>query len=227
MILERDAIFIADAHYPHHNSRLINLLQKIQNGKIETKQLFLMGDIFDLLFGRGKYVYKYNKEAIEYINQLSSSISIIYLEGNHDFNLKSIFPNIKIIPRDKQPLFIYDTKGNLYGLSHGDKFETSMLYTIYSAIIRNSLTISLLLPMERIISKYKLKTLSNKNICGKIKEFENIVDKILLRYPQNATVIEGHYHQGKIIDRYISLPSLACENRYTIFRDGEFIFKDI
>ena len=227
MILEDRAIFIADAHYPHHNSRLIKLFKKIRNSEIETKQLFLMGDIFDLLFGRGKYVYDYNKEAIEYINLLSSSISIIYLEGNHDFNLKNIFPNIQTIPRNKQPLFIYDIKDNLYALSHGDKFETSMLYNIYSAIIRNSLTISLLLPFEKIISKNTLNTLSNKKICKSIKGFNNIINRILINYPKNATVIEGHYHQGVIIDRYISLPSLACENRYTIFQEGEFIFKDI
>ncbi len=227
MILEDDAIFIADAHYPHHNSRLINLLQKIQNGEIETKQLFLMGDIFDLLFGKGRYIYNYNKEAIEYINLLSKSISIIYLEGNHDFNLKNIFPNIEVIPRDKQPFYIYNIKGDLYALSHGDKFETDLLYNIYTAIIRSPIIIYLLLPFERIISKIKLDTLSNKKICGKIKEFKKIVYNILLRYPENATVIEGHYHQGVQIKRYIALPSLACSDMYTLYKNGEFLFQNI
>ncbi len=227
LIIENKALFIADAHYPHHNSILLKLLQKIKSGEIETKQLFLMGDIFDLLFGGGEYVYDYNKEAIEYINCLSDKISIIYLEGNHDFYLKKIFPKIKVIPRDKQPLCINDVSGRLFCFSHGDKYETGILYDIYSAIIRNPLTISILKVFEKRISKKMLYSLSKKDICKKIRNFDDIIKKILKHYPENAIVIEGHFHQGIKKERYISLPSLACDNLYTLYLDGEFIFHKI
>ena len=227
MILEDGAVFIADAHYPHHNSVLLKLLKNIEDGEIETKQLFLMGDIFDLLFRDGRYVYEYNREAVEYINRISERVSVIYLEGNHDFCLKKIFPKTEVIPRDKQPLCIYDRDDNLYCLSHGDRYETGILYNIYSAVIRSPITISLLSPLEKTISKKTLHKLSKKHICGKIANFEVIAKKILSNYPVNATVIEGHYHQGTKAGRYISLPSLACENRYARYINGNIVFYNL
>ncbi len=35
-------------------------------------------------------------------------------------------------------------------------------------------------------------------------------------------VIEGHYHQGVIIDKYVSLPSLACSGKVGVF-NGESV----
>ncbi len=227
MILEDGAVFIADAHYPHHNSLLLKLLKKIEKSEIETKQLFLMGDIFDLLFYGGRYVYEYNREAIEYINHISERISVIYLEGNHDFYLKKIFPKTEVVPRDKQPLCIFDRDDKLYCLSHGDRYETGILYNIYSILIRNPVILSLLSPFEKKISEKTLHKLSGKQICGKIANFEEMAKKILGRYPNSAAVIEGHYHQGIRTGRYISLPSLACDNRYAQYINGNIVFYNL
>jgi len=54
--IKENAIFIADSHYPHHGDDFLTLLKKLDNKEIETQQLFLMGDNFDLLFGT---IYKH------------------------------------------------------------------------------------------------------------------------------------------------------------------------
>jgi UDP-2,3-diacylglucosamine hydrolase len=40
-------------------------------------------------------------------------------------------------------------------------------------------------------------------------------------------VIEGHFHQAKVIDKYISLPSLACQEQVAVMRDGKIEFIEL
>ena len=37
-------------------------------------------------------------------------------------------------------------------------------------------------------------------------------------------VIEGHFHQAKVIDKYISLPSLVCQEQVAMVKDGKLVF---
>ena len=90
--IQENAIFIADSHYPHHGDDFLKLLQRLDNKEIETSQLFLMGDNFDLLFGYNDYIQTYAKEAITLLQTLSEQIEIHYFEGNHDFCLDNILP---------------------------------------------------------------------------------------------------------------------------------------
>ncbi len=198
--IQEGAIFISDVHYPHHNIDIINILDIIN-----TPQLFLMGDIFDMLFDT-PYLIEYNRVLINKINQLSNSIDIYYFEGNHDFNLSYIFPNIKIFPISHQPQkFILNN--SCVTLAHGDKYDMGILYNIYTKIVRTHF-INKLIPKWLI--KKKLNHLQTKNICHKRDDFRDRVSKILNFY-NNTLIIEAHYHQGVIIDNYISLPSLVCQ----------------
>ena len=59
--IKEQALFIADSHYPHHGDAFLDLLKKLERGEIETPQLFLMGDNFDLLFGHNDYIQTFSK----------------------------------------------------------------------------------------------------------------------------------------------------------------------
>ena len=226
MLLKDGAIFIADVHYPYHSREFVTLLESIKSGKIKTPQIFLLGDIFDLLFN-GKFIYSYNRELIDLINHLSKKVSIIYLEGNHDFNLSSIFLDVKVVPRYRQPYIIKDKHNNKFCLSHGDRFDTTTIYNIYTFIIRNPIFIKLLSPFERFISSKILKRLSKKYICKEFKQFEDKVSKIIAYYPNDCYIIEGHFHQNYKDSRYIALPSFACSKRVGVYRDGDINIVDI
>ncbi len=220
--IEEGAIFIADVHYPDHGDEFLEILKEIDKNNLVTKQLFLMGDIFNLLFGYSQYIKSFVQDAIDLLQKLSTKIDIYYIEGNHDFCLKNIFPNIKIYTIEEQPVKFRLNNQDVY-LSHGDRYNTSLLYTIYTKLLRNRVTITLLLPFEKTIIDHRVKKLREKNICSKIKNFKTIIERIIEKYPQNTLIVEGHFHQNIIFKNYISLPSLACQKKIAIVKSGRFL----
>jgi len=221
--IKEGAIFVADAHYPHHGEEFLTLLQKLSTREIETFQLFLMGDNFDLLFGYNDYIQTYSKEVISLLQELSTKIEIHYFEGNHDFLLQDIFPNIRVYPRQQQPqLFLLDQKK--VALSHGDIYALPLSYHIFSFLIRSKLLIRVLKPFSKFLINDRMKKLSQKMICHKFNNFEERAEKILQSYRDVDLVIEGHYHQSKIIGRYIALPALACQKKIGVIAHSELLF---
>ncbi len=224
--IKENAIFIADSHYPHHGDAFFETLLKLDRGEIETSQLFLMGDNFDLLFGYNDYIQSFSSEAIGLLKKLSDSLEIHYFEGNHDFCLKNIFKNINIYSREEQPI-LFTLNGKKVALSHGDKYETGFGYELYSKVIRNKSTLTLLKPFEKPIINHRMKKLAQKNICHAFRGFEKRVEAILKNYEEVDMVIEGHFHQSKVIGKYISLPSQACQNKVAVVKEGEVVFQTL
>jgi len=221
--LKEGALFIADAHYPHHGDELLHLLQKLESGTIVTPQLFLMGDIFDLLFGYNAYIQHFTIDAITLLQDLSQKIEIHYFEGNHDFLLKPIFKNINIYSRAIQPLY-FDLNGKNIGLAHGDKYALGRMYNLYCVMLRNRWLIRALSPLDKLIIDDRISRLKQKNICSSMKDFECRAREITASYSGADLIIEGHYHQGKRVGRYLSLPSLACQKQVATVKRGEILF---
>lgn len=222
-----NAIFVADSHFNEQRNELAVFLEKLQNSSIKTSQLFLMGDMFDFLAGDCKYFIKRNQNVINLINELSKTIEIIYLEGNHDYNLEIIFPNVKIISRNAQPLFA-TYNDQTVALSHGDIFVNDKFYDIYCGIIRNRPLLKFLnmLDIGYWMSKKIYYALMPKKICRTIGHFESIVKNRIKHY-NNDIIIEGHFHQGNeyVIEnqRYKNISSLTCSKEYTVLQNGSFI----
>ena len=217
------ALFIADAHYPHHGDTFLTLLKNIESQNIKTPQIFLMGDIFDLLFGYNEYIKSFSEEGIELLQKLSKKIEIVYLEGNHDFCLQEIFPNIKVYKREQQPIHYKLNHQDVY-LSHGDKYETGFGYNLYSKLLRNKTLLTTLRPFEKQIINHRMGKLKVKKICGDFQGFKKKFDAIRSHYPKDSLIIEGHFHQALQHENYISLPSLACQGKVAVVRDGEIEF---
>ena len=216
--LNDDAIFIADSHYNKQRLDFENLINDILSNKIKTSQLFLMGDMFDFLCDEVSYFKQINQTVISKINEISKNIEIIYLEGNHDFNLKKIFPDIVLIKRENQP-FIIEYNDEYIALSHGDIF-TPFSYNIFTVIIRNKYFMKFLniLDIKNFISKYFENKLINKEICHDLENFQFFAKnrtKLYKKYDAISYIIEGHFHQGKRYLNYINIPSFACDNYYT------------
>ena len=216
--IEENAIFIADSHFNENQPELLIFLEKLQLNEIKTTQLFLLGDMFDFISGECSYFIKQNQEIIDLLNDLSQKIDIIYLEGNHDYNLKKLFPSIKVFSRDEQPVSAKYADKRV-ALCHGDMFVNSS-YELYCKVIRNRVFLKFmnLIDFNNWISKKIYFGLLSKNICRIIPNFEDIVKKRVENYSEDI-VIEGHYHQGKQYEidnkRYINIPSLACSKEYS------------
>ncbi len=221
--IKENALFIADSHYPHHGDEFLDLLKQLECGEVKTSQLFLMGDNFDLLFGYNDYIQTFSSEAIKLLQKLSKKLEIHYFEGNHDFCLKELFPSIKVYSRQEQPI-MFTLGDKKIAMSHGDKYVTDFGYDFYCAVLRNKVTLTLLKPFEKIIINNRMKRLSLKHICKPLHKFEKKVVEILKYYKEADMVIEGHFHQAKVIDKYISLPSLACQGQVSMVKDGKLVF---
>lgn len=219
------AILLSDAHYSFKHKELLDFLKAVRSQEIQTPQLILMGDMFDLLFAGIPETLERNQEAVDIINTLSDNIEIVYLEGNHDFNLAPIFPGVAVYPLKEQPLAcVY--KEQSVALAHGD-FEGPVLYRLYTAIVRNRVTLQILRLLNIlgggvIIKKLDAK-LMRKDDCRKMENFEAYITKHLAKQSLSryALFIEGHHHQDKAFMveacRYVNLPAFACGLGYMRF----------
>ena len=226
--IKEGTIFVADVHLNRKRDKFYSFLVDIKNKKIKTSQLFLMGDIFDLLVGGVSYTIKENKKYIELINEISKEVELFYFEGNHDFNLEAIFPNVKVYSFYEQPrLFFYKNKSIL--LLHGDK-ATPINYRLYTSFIRFKPTIFILNILDRItggmISKSIMNSQVKKDLCKKIKNFKNIIQKrVKILTKQKHMIIEGHFHQGVNFQidgkKYINLDSFACNKSFFIVQSHQ------
>lgn len=220
--LKEGAIFLSDAHYSFKHRELIGFLKALRSQTIQTPQLILMGDVFDLLFGNIPATIARNQEAVDLINTLSDNIEIVYLEGNHDFNLSAIFPGVEVYPIKQQPV-ICSYKEESVALAHGD-FNGPLGYRIYTALIRNPVVLSLLNLINKIGKQCILKALDDKlkhkDDCHKMHSFEQFVEKHLgaVELAGHTMFIEGHHHQNRSFQlkncRYINLPAFACGRHY-------------
>jgi len=222
--IKENAIFIADSHFNENRSELLVFLQKLQSNEIKTTQLFLMGDMFDFISGESVYFIKQNQEIITLLNTLSKNVEMIYLEGNHDYNLKKLFPNIKVFSKKEQPL-LATYKDKTVALSHGDLYVGAS-YDLYCKVIRNRVLLKFLnfIDVNSWLSKKIHFALLAKNICHNLSNFEEIVQK-RVNYFSEDIIIEGHYHQGKQFEfdnkKYINIPSLTCSKEYSLIRNYE------
>ncbi len=223
LTINNDAIFIADSHIQQHSGKLLQALNCIKD---ITSQIFLLGDISNILVGNIKSSIEANKELIDLINKISHKTQIIYFEGNHDFHLTQILPHATIITRKEQPQICkYNNKNIL--LAHGDIFLNKQ-YEYYIAALTSPKMAKILQFFDTISAGniYQLihKKVQNKKISVPYN-VDSIVQKRILAYKQYIKslhihidmVIEGHFHIGKITQSedftYIALPSFYYDEK--------------
>jgi len=222
--IKEGAFVIADAHYSHLRPELLDFIKDIESQKLQPTQLILMGDIFDALFGSIDYTLEKNAEIVQLLNNISQNIEIIYLEGNHDFNLKNIFPKAKVFSMKMQPVICkYEDK--TVCLAHGD-FDGAFCYKLYSAIIRNPSVLLVLRKIDTLFKNFIIKKidkyLTKKEDCKEFVGFREFIQKRLDDKAACDYFIEGHFHQNVSMEfanlKYINLAAFACNQRYFIVK---------
>jgi UDP-2,3-diacylglucosamine hydrolase len=220
--LKEGAFILGDAHYSYKRPELLEFIRAIHSKKLKTTQIIFMGDIFDALFGSISKTLEENKEAIRLILEISQDIEIVYLEGNHDFNLKKVFKNIKIFTIYEQALRCTYNNKTIY-LAHGD-FESNTSYRAYTWFIRNPYILPVLNILNNTFNNFVLKNLDKylgiKDDCKEFTGFRKYISQRLDGKYECDYFIEGHYHQNKtvVFDHfiYINLAAFACNQRYFI-----------
>ena len=220
--LQEGAILIADAHCAPWRTPFIDFLRALATGEITTPQLILMGDVFDMLYGPITRTYPYNTEGIDLINRLANTIEIIYLEGNHDFLLDELFPNVQVLRRENQPLMM-NFEGKIVALSHGDS-NMGLGYELYTALIRNRSILAMLRTIDTLgggfIVRWLEEQMKRKIHCRPIDQFATLIQNRLekLKFDSIDVLIEGHFHQNRRFEvnslNYINVGAFACNERY-------------
>ncbi len=230
--IQEGAFVISDAHYSNKRLELLDFFKAIESNKLQVPQLILMGDIFDALFGGIKKTTLNNQEIIDLLNKISNKIEVIYLEGNHDFNLSKIFLHVKVFPISQQPLTCrYQDKKVI--LAHGD-FDGAFGYKVYTFLIRNKIILKFLNLFDEYILNKLDKYLNKKDDCQNLDWFEGFIKKRIANNYECDYFIEGHFHQNKSIEldsfEYINLAAFACNQRYFIVessKDKKFLKENI
>jgi len=222
--VKEGALFISDAHDSDKRDGFYRFLLKIKTKEINPTQLFLMGDMFDLLVGEVKYLVKAHAKEIALLDEIAKNLEVYYFEGNHDFVLKRLFKSVKVIDISMQPV-LFDIADKKILLSHGDKYGGA-LHAFFTKLIRSVFVLKILnlidMAGDSFISKKIKSDLLKKNICSKIKNFKEIIeDKISKNHLFKADIIaEGHYHQNRNFEnekyKYINFSSFACNQSYFI-----------
>ncbi|MDR2151826.1 MAG: hypothetical protein LBO72_03300 [Helicobacteraceae bacterium] len=233
------AIFIADSHYnPLGRTEVLTLLEAIANGEVRTRQLFLMGDISDLLIGKFAYSKERNRALIEAIDRIAASgIETWYFEGNHDFMLRGVFdPTVNIVAKGDQPKpFMFENKR--VWLLHGD-FRVELRYAIYAMFMRTRIglwlthALSLNFWDNRLLKSLE-KRLFDKRLRYDIPDFKSRRVRQISDVICSADVtIEGHFHQNCRFNvresalsaqrrLYCNIASFACEKSFLRIQSEE------
>jgi UDP-2,3-diacylglucosamine hydrolase len=212
--VKKGAVFVADVHYKRGDEEFLEFLRFLL--KKPPSQLFLVGDIFHLLLPFN-YLIEYNKEAIDLIEKIALKTEVYYTSGNHDFNLKPIFKNVKI-----SDAFVDEEKSIF--ITHGDLTDKDRFYKLYVFLIRTYLGNKLLnLVSFNFVNNWLFKAILKKNVkCLKIFEFKTKI-KSKIADINYKMIIEGHYHQNKSFDFgdkvYVNLGAFACDKSYHVLEN--------
>lgn len=235
LIIKEDAIFLADSHIKNGKGDLIDIFKKMLKKNEFPSQIFLLGDISNILVGNLTSSVESNNIMLSLLDSLSNKIEIIYFEGNHDFNLANVLPKVLKISRKNQPL-IAQFKDKKVLLAHGDIFLNKK-YEMYIKILTSSKSARILNFFD-CLTKGRLYNFISKKVENKqIKYPQNanhIIKKRLESYRlyinslnlEISMIIEGHFHIGKIVESesfiYVALGSFYHDNNVFSILDNKF-----
>ena len=225
------ALLIADAHFCATREELMPLLEAIAAAKLTPPQLFLMGDVVDMLIGPLGYTRRINQGFIEVIDRIADrGVQVFYLEGNHDFLLDGVFDErVLVVPRHAQPLVLSCGQKQVYML-HGD-YQAGLAYELYCRFIRSraGLWLTHLLTGNfvgnRFLKRMEQK-LQQKQLCRSLADFgPRRLKRLQELLPLADILIEGHFHQGVEEEdkkmHYINLPAFACGQSFVVVQSKQ------
>lgn len=123
------------------------LLSFLRNKDVQSSDvIFLLGDIFDLMIGpHSQYFVRFQNFFEEIRRLLLKGKKICYVEGNHDFHIKTLYKKFFLVNADldstlfsiSNSFIITDQNKSMY-FCHGDDIElNNASYKIFKAIVNS------------------------------------------------------------------------------------------
>ena len=113
----------SDLHLTNSESTLYQaFLTALQAPSCPNDVVVFSGDIFDLLLGNSSYFRRRYLEFFEAVDRLvSSGVTVHYIEGNHDFHIRSLFSSgVKFHDEAVELIDTSQSIANKIYIAHGD-----------------------------------------------------------------------------------------------------------
>jgi len=225
-------VFIADAHLKGLADPNLKSLASFLDSLNRIDTLVILGDLFDFWTGANEKVYREYRPALNSLLRLKKrGVSIIYLEGNHDFSMGDFFT--KELGAGVHPGFFEWTLDNRRVLlAHGDTVSMTTGYALWRRFLRGSVFrfITRVTPPGFVWRVAKL--LSRKS--REYNQKGNIVEERLMGFARGKigsgfdTVILAHSHvagvhkeeAGGRTGTYANPGSWAGNRSYLVYEKG-------
>jgi len=228
---------LGDAHILPEEKEFQQRFARFLRASAETyDHLFILGDLFEFWFGFNRYSYQREYgivlEALKEV--VSRGTRLIYVEGNHDFNMGPVFSEqlgAYVIPDWAQ----FNVEGRRWFVTHGDLASArGFRYGTYRKLIKNRLAyglIHLIGPRLMLGMAGKLAALShriyhNPDAYNADRYAGYIEDQFRLGYD---VVIMGHTHRAIIKEQaiggrsclYVNGGDVKKKETYAVYHVGE------
>ena len=232
------ALFLADAHlvYPDDlNYRHFLTFLEGQLGHVDT--LVLLGDIFEFWTGVQRRPFTAQRPALQLLKRFQErGTQIVYVEGNHDFNLAPYFadwPNVTVLPDGG----CFTLGGREVFLAHGDLANPEdRSYRLLRKVLRSAPLrwLAGILPPAlswRIAERASRQSKRSRNEKSRRWPARDILlnyalDISRLGYP---VILTGHFHQPfhEQNDNFelVALGDWIHQFSYAVYEDGRFALK--
>ena len=210
MLAPNSIVFISDIHLQDHRPALTELfLQFLQGPGLAAKQLYILGDLFDVWVGKDIHT-GLNTLVQHALKTLAlQGVELFFLSGNRDFLIQADSLREAGCKPLADPSLI-DLHGVPTLLTHGDLLCTQdVTYQRFRKVVRNPLVRALFVRLPK-----KVRQNSALKLRSKSKAYQERVSMSILDVPsESATaflafhgvkqMIHGHVHRPKIHDHLL------------------------
>jgi UDP-2,3-diacylglucosamine hydrolase len=196
-------IFLADAHLKEptdpNYALLLRFLASLEG---DTETLFIMGDLFDFWLGFPSRPFPQYDDVLEALERLArSGCRIVYLEGNHDFHLGTLFSRRLGAEIHPGPV-VMTVQGRRLFLCHGDQINRADYgYRLLRLLLHNRLTaaaINVVPPPLALKIKGRLQRTSQAGYRAKSErwDYRGIIRSFarFVRRKGCEGLVTGHFH---------------------------------
>ena len=227
--------FISDVHLglasrQKEREKENHLLSFLASILPSTRELFVLGDLFDFWFEYGTVIPKgFHRTLAALQGFTDKSIPVHYLTGNHDFWMRDFFSQELGIEVHREP-FETSIDGKRVYLHHGDGLaQRDLGYRIIKPILRNGINIwfykwihpDIGVPIAKGSSRTSRKHTGQKDFGeddGMIRFAERKIGEGM------DIVVMGHRHKPAVVNigkgLYINLGDWISWNSYAVMKEG-------
>lgn len=225
-----DTLVIADLHITFNDNRENIILNFFDTIAVKYKRIIILGDFFEFWYGFKKVVISdYFKILTKLKDLKDKNIEIIYIEGNHDFNIGYFMEKILEINIYKEH-FTCEINKKSFLFMHGDtiNLDKDKFYSFLRLFLRSKFTEFLMnnIPPYIILSIAKHFSTTSRNYLSKNFNMTEICNKIKEKYNYDF-IIAGHFHKNYHYENIYFLGDWSNSFNYLhIDNSGNIFFKE-